>query len=408
MEPACGIAAVILAAGRSSRMGTSKPLLPVGPSSVIERLVDTVSRAAVGDIIVVTGHDPDAIARVLAGRPVRLVRNEDYDRGMFSSVRTGAAALAEDVEAFFILPADCFLMRTEVLERLIAEFHSGSRGVLNPCCCGVRGHPPLLSGRYRPELLQADHRQDLRGFLQAHDADQAELEIDDLTVLMDMDTPEDYERMVRFAGFLDSASGASTGRPAEPTDALVPGVDPSASSAANASLTSEDALHILALLQVPNRVVRHARAVAEAGEAMAEALKPHLPHLDVDLVRSACLLHDMARTQSKHAVVAGNILRNLGLTRLSAVVGAHMVLPAGSLDSTSVVEEHIVYLADKLVVEDAIGSLEKREADALRRHGDDSATREAVKARIRAAEIIRERVESISHRSLEEVLVRKR
>jgi CTP:molybdopterin cytidylyltransferase MocA len=406
MDSAGRIAAIILAAGRSSRMGANKPLLPVGPSSVIERMVDTVSRAAIGDIIVVTGHDPDAIAPALTGRPARLVRNADYDRGMFSSVRTGAAALAEDAEAFFVLPADCFLVRTEVLERLIEQFRGGGRGVLHPCCCGVRGHPPLLSARYRPALLRADDRQDLRGFLRAHDADESEMELEDLTVLMDMDTPEDYERMIRFAGFLDSAGGAMPGGSAEP--AVAPGREAAGLQVANVSLTPADALHILSVLRVPDGVVRHSRVVAEAGEALAEALKPYQPHLDVDLVRSACLLHDMARNRSKHAVVAENTLNNLGLTRLGAVVGAHMVLPIGSLDSDSVVEEHLVYLADKLVMEDTIGSLEEREADALRRHGHDSAAREATRARIRAAEIIRDRMESIAGRSLEEVFARRR
>ncbi len=93
-----------------------------------------------------------------------------------------------------------------------------------------------------------------------------------------------------------------------------------------------------------------------------------MPELDVDLVRTAGLLHDMARGTSKHALVAEIILVNLGLPRLGAVVGAHMVMPPEKLETTLVTEEQLLYLADKLVIEDKIGTLEERTARSLRRH----------------------------------------
>jgi len=224
---------VILAAGRSTRMGGGKLLLPLGPTSVIERLAGSVSRAEIEEIVVVTGHEPERLAPLLAHLPVRPVHNPGYDTGMFSSVRTGVAALSSDVEALFILPADYPLVRTGVLDRLIDAFrgatalddrrarltalhdrraHPAAPGLLHPTCCGRRGHPPLVSGRYRDALIETGEH-DLRSFFRRHLQDEVEVEVHDMTILMDMDTKEDYGRMGRFAALLDAvAAGPGCGR----------------------------------------------------------------------------------------------------------------------------------------------------------------------------------------------------
>ncbi len=112
-------AAVVLAAGRSSRMGTSKPLLQVGQVTAIERVVSSLRAAGAGQVVVVTGHNPEALLPVLSRLQVDRAHNPDYDSGMFSSVRAGAAALSADVDAFFVLPVDCPLVTPRVL-RLLA------------------------------------------------------------------------------------------------------------------------------------------------------------------------------------------------------------------------------------------------------------------------------------------------
>lgn len=89
MSSVAGIAAVVLAAGRSSRMRTFKPLLPLGSGSVIERVVRSVSRAGIGDIVVVTGHDSGHLAPVLGELGAREAYNPDWELGMFSSIRAG-------------------------------------------------------------------------------------------------------------------------------------------------------------------------------------------------------------------------------------------------------------------------------------------------------------------------------
>ena len=135
-------------------------------------------------------------------------------------------------------------------------------------------------------------------------------------------------------------------------------------------------------------------------------LTPRVPGLDVALVRSACLLHDLVRTKPKHAAMAQRLLENLGLCRLGGVVGAHMVMPVGLLESPAITEEELVYLADKLVVEDEIAGLEARTTRAMNRSGSDPAAKEWIDRRIRTAGTIRERVESVLGRPLDEVLPR--
>jgi putative nucleotidyltransferase with HDIG domain len=392
-----------------------KSLLPLGSVAAIERLIGSVSRAEVDDIIVVTGHDPDKISPVLERLPARRAHNAGYESGMFSSVLTGAAALGDDVEAFLILPADYALLRSEVLDRLIHSFREDGRGIVHPSCCGLRGHPPLISGRYRKSLLGTDSGESLLDFFQKHHEDEVEVETEDLTILMDMDTAEDYRRMSRFAGFLDAAVDA-----AEPAEAAVDAAEPVGrdSNGTTAGVTKgsppvrstavspEDALYLLSLLRVPDQVVRHCQTVAAVAEALVEALKPYVPCLDVDLVRAAGLLHDLAKAKPKHAVVAQHILSNLGLTRLGEVVGAHMVLPPEQSSTPSVTEEQVVYLADKLVIEDRVAGFEERAARAVSKRGLDPATMEGVRTRMRTAQIIQEKIETILQRSLGDVLPR--
>jgi molybdenum cofactor cytidylyltransferase len=388
------VAAVILAAGRASRMGTSKALLPLGAESVLRRVVRSVAEAGIADIIVVTGHEPAMILAELQGLGVRHVHNPGYDAGMFSSVKTGVAAVRPEAEAFFMLPVDYPLVRAQVLQRLLTESRRDGCGLTHPVCCERRGHPPLLAGRYRDELLTAAPHDDLGSFLRARAGDETQVETNDLTILMDMDTAEDYQKVARFAAVLDAAAAADAGAP---------------KAERPATLTREEALYLLALLEVPDQIVRHCQAVADVGHTLALALQPFVAELDAEVVRSAGLLHDMARMGPRHAVVAQELLSNLGLMRLGEVVGAHMVLPPEQMETTRVTEEQLVYLSDKLVVDDRVGTLEERAAATVLRGGEVFAhpdPQEGLRLRMQVARSIQQRVESILGRPLGEVLSR--
>lgn len=413
-RPAIG--AVVLAAGTSSRMGTAKALLSLGQASVLERVVATLRQAGVSEIVVVTGHREEELEPVLARLGVRWVRNPDYEQGMFSSIQTGVRVLSARVEAFFVWPVDCALVPPEVPARLIDQLApSGAPGaaVLHPCCLGKRGHPPLLSARLRRALVEAPPSTNLRAFLNAceasNEAGTLEVEVRNPTILMDMDTPEDYERMCKFALAIDRAAAPpildhldQTAK--GPSSLLEETADQGSAPDSNQKvprpctealiLSDEDCLYLLGILGVPHNVQRHCQAVADLTSALGRALEQQGQVLDLNLLRSASLLHDLAKGVRKHAVVAQEILQTMGLKRLGEVVGHHMVIPPELVRSRTLSEEELVYLADKLVQEDRIVTLEERTRQALREHTGDEAALRAVKERMKLAARILGKVEA--------------
>ena len=112
------LAAIVLAAGRSSRMGELKPLLPLGDGTVLGRAVGAFLEIGLTDVRVVIGWRAGEVGAAAAELGVATVENPDWRRGMFSSAATGVASLGNDVEAFFLLPADCALVRAETIGRL--------------------------------------------------------------------------------------------------------------------------------------------------------------------------------------------------------------------------------------------------------------------------------------------------
>jgi molybdenum cofactor cytidylyltransferase len=301
---------------------------------------------------------------------------------MFSSVRTGVGALREDIEGFFVLPVDCPLVTPRVLRLLTGRFRRSGKGIVHPTCFGHRGHPPLLSARYVRPLLDAGEASDLQAFLTARAADEAEIDVRDLTVLMDMDTPEDYRALGSFAAALD-ATAASRPEP---------------------SLAAEDALFLLAAAATPANIVRHCQAVAEVGVALAQALQPRLPALDVDLVRAGCLLHDIARVLPHHALLAQEVLTNLGLPRLGAVIGEHMVIDAARLNTPWITEAELVYLADKLVAEGELVGLDERQMRAFRKMRPGPEEADKIAARIQDARAISDKVARLLGHPVKEAL----
>jgi len=192
------IGAVILAAGAGRRMGACKPLLEIDGRTLIERLVETFRAAGVAEPRVVVAPGADELIRRLAGLRVPAVVNPDPSRGMFSSVRTGVAALPADLDGFFVHPADIPFVRSETLRRLIAALTPGV-AVAHPRVAGRRGHPPLLAAEWRPVLLRgADPPDGLRGVLAAAPVGRvAEVPCDDEGARFDLDTPVDWRAAQR-------------------------------------------------------------------------------------------------------------------------------------------------------------------------------------------------------------------
>lgn len=187
-------AAVIAVAGLSSRMHEFKPMMCLGDSTIILRLIRTLQEAGVEEIVLVTGYKSEILRRHLSGLPVRFCENENYaTTKMFDSILLGLQALQSDYDGVFVMPGDVPLVSVETVRAMQAY---GAEAV-RPFCGGKPGHLVLLRRSVIPRLLKYEGPGGLRGALHFLFGSVDELEVDDVGCTMDADTPEDYQMLRR-------------------------------------------------------------------------------------------------------------------------------------------------------------------------------------------------------------------
>jgi molybdenum cofactor cytidylyltransferase len=189
--PVSKAAAIVLAAGRSRRMGAFKPLLPFGEKSVISTCLDNFRAAGVDDIVVVIGHRADEIRNHLRDLTVSFALNPDPESEMSVSIRCGVEALSGDAGALLITPTDHPGVSSDVIRLLIDQWTKGARLII-PEYHGRGGHPVLVDSAFRGELLALDPQRGLRSLFEAHRSDVCRLAVECPFVARDMDTWDDY------------------------------------------------------------------------------------------------------------------------------------------------------------------------------------------------------------------------
>lgn len=186
------VAAVILAAGRSTRMGGPNKLLAELNGKKLVRIVaeQAVASKAAG-VIVVTGHQAAEVERCLAGLNVKFVRNPDFAEGLAGSVKAGIAAVQADADGAVVCLGDMPLIDTRLIDRLIAAF-APDRGSLIavPVSDGRRGNPVLWSRRFFGELMTLDGDIGARHLIMKHGEAVTEVPVDGHGAFLDIDTPQ--------------------------------------------------------------------------------------------------------------------------------------------------------------------------------------------------------------------------
>lgn len=366
------ITTVVLAAGFSKRMGRYKPLLPLGERRTIERVVSFFQAAGVGDILVVTGHRAADIRQAVEPFRVRCIHNSDYQQGMFTSVLTGLRSLSERCRAFFIHPADIPLVRPQTVRRLMAAFKDNPAKVLYPTFSGWRGHPTLIRTCLAPSIMQWSGTGGLKACLQHCAADSFELPVVDEAILMDLDTPEDYDRL--------RARLSTEGLP-----------------------SAEESRELMSRMEIlPSAIADHCRAVSDVALQLAQALSTAGAAIDNELVHTAALLHDIARTRKNHAEAGAHILARHGFGRLAPIVSTHMDLDVRQ--GQPVDEAQVVFLADKLVDGTQCADMERRFNRKMEKYSEDRSAMGAISRRYDTARYIRARVEEITGRPIQAII----
>lgn len=185
------IHAIVLAAGRSSRMApANKLLVEIDGSPMVVRAVDTALASQAVGVTVVVGNDAARVREALAGRKVAIVENPAFAEGLSSSLRAGIAALPADVDGILVLLGDMPRVGPRHLDRLIAAFNPvEGRSICVPTHRAKRGNPILWDARFLAEMKGLAGDQGARGLLSTHGEVVCEVEMADDGVLLDIDTP---------------------------------------------------------------------------------------------------------------------------------------------------------------------------------------------------------------------------
>lgn len=186
------VAAILLAAGRSTRMGCCKQLLLLGGTTVIDRCLTTLQRGGVNDIVVVVSKDGLEVAAAAQRPGVRVVINRSDDGDMASSIRTGRDAIDDGASGILVALCDYPLVAPATIAVLARQHDAFPEGIIIPGFEERRGHPLLFA---RPILDELAGDMTLRDVVR-HDPHRVHtIPVEDAGILMDMDTPDDYARL---------------------------------------------------------------------------------------------------------------------------------------------------------------------------------------------------------------------
>lgn len=186
--------AILLAGGESSRMGTPKPLLDWGGSTLIEYQLSQLREAGADRLIVVLGHRAEELLPYVHRAGAQAIINELYAEGRASSVRVAVGALPENADALVVLNVDQ-PRPARGTRRLLAEHHRNRALITVPTFEGKRGHPVIFDARLAPELREVrEATEGMRAVMQAHEQKVREVPFDTPVVVLDMNLPEEYEK----------------------------------------------------------------------------------------------------------------------------------------------------------------------------------------------------------------------
>ena len=190
------ITGIILAAGRSARLGRPKQLLPLAGRPLLAHTLAHAAASTLDELILVLGHDADAIAGAVGDHGQRTVINPGYAAGQSTSLRAGLAALGPETEAVLVLLGDQPTVSPAVIDAILTAYRANPTPIVAPLYDGRRGHPLLFDRSLFPELAQVSGDEGARSIVRAHANEVSFVPISDLEPPRDVDTEADYQRLL--------------------------------------------------------------------------------------------------------------------------------------------------------------------------------------------------------------------
>ena len=185
--------AIVLAAGESSRLGRPKMLIPFRGKTMIETVIDNILSSSVKKAVVVLGAFSEEITRLIQHLPVMTCFNENYTKGMLSSVQCGVRFLPQNFEAVLVVPGDQPLIEPKIIDNMVVSYRRTPKGIIIPVYKGERGHPVLIDRKYRIAIDDLDESRGLRMLSEIYTEDVLEMETDSSGILKDFDNEADFE-----------------------------------------------------------------------------------------------------------------------------------------------------------------------------------------------------------------------
>ncbi len=193
------VTGIVLAAGKGSRMGRTKQLLPFRGQTILECVVDSALASSLQRVIVVLGYQADELEQLLIGRDVTVVHNPLYDKGQSSSLKAGLQEVTVEDDAVLFLLGDQPLVTAETINRILAAYEtSPTSAIVLPVFEGKRGNPVLFSRETFPRLETLKDDCGARSLFEEYSGQILTVPVEDPSIHSDIDTEEDYLRLLEF------------------------------------------------------------------------------------------------------------------------------------------------------------------------------------------------------------------
>lgn len=189
------VSAIILAAGMSKRMDSPKQLLRIGGKPLLQHILDSVDRSAVDEIVLVLGFEAESIRKDLTENRARIVINDSYEEGMSTSIQVGIGALDKKTDAALIILCDQPLIGHQVLDKIISDYKLSDSKIAVPYYKGFRGNPVLIDRLLFPEMMGISGDIGCRAIFGLHPDSILKVPMDDLSILVDIDTQQEFEKI---------------------------------------------------------------------------------------------------------------------------------------------------------------------------------------------------------------------